>query len=256
VNPTAVSFLGLKKERAWIAKANIIPLDAETWSSKFDKKKFKADRDYRAAVSEALRLTGIKLDDETATSIFEASKEFGEQLHSCCVCSGSVHSGSIISCTECGLNCIHWHCFRPADPEVVKKKWVCDSCCEEKRFHANYTTDNADFGAVENGMRMDIDESATHPSTLDSNDMKTPSSKPPRSRSGTGNKSSRTEMDSMARTVLSAVNRQSAIKIEGNKNVGNSQDAVIRRSSLNNTKKIGKAPNLFRLLVITCYLFT
>lgn len=86
--------------------------------------------------------------------------------------------------------------------------------------------------------------------------MKTPSSKPSRSRSGTSNKSSRTEMDSMARTVLSAVNRQSAIKSEGNKNVGNSQDAAIRRSSLNNTKKIGKAPHLFRLLVITCYLFT
>jgi hypothetical protein len=44
--------------RAWVLKSNITPFDAENWKPKFNIKTFKTDREYRAAIVDAVRING------------------------------------------------------------------------------------------------------------------------------------------------------------------------------------------------------
>jgi PWWP domain len=57
VPQVAVSFLGYRCERGWVADTMVLEFTADSLSAKcFQEKKFRSDKDYRAAVIEAVRL--------------------------------------------------------------------------------------------------------------------------------------------------------------------------------------------------------
>lgn len=64
--------------RAWIPRSAISPWTAESvTTNKFDNKKFKADKHYRAAVVEAVRLSiarGVDYSEKFGLMILEASR--------------------------------------------------------------------------------------------------------------------------------------------------------------------------------------
>lgn len=126
---SCVNFLHWVPLRAWITKNNVSLLDLKTWSTKFDKRRFKSDKDYRAAIIEAVRVSQLNFPEETVKLVFEAnSKEFAPTVF-CSDCGGSNCSGSLITCDSCEDNYLHWHCFRPHDVDSVAHGWVCDLCC-------------------------------------------------------------------------------------------------------------------------------
>ncbi len=54
--------------------SNVSPFTQENWKAKYDSRKMKSDRDYRAAVSEAVRITGLKLGSDVADVISNCNK--------------------------------------------------------------------------------------------------------------------------------------------------------------------------------------
>lgn len=58
----------------WVTETSISPFNAETWQSKFDKKKFKGDKNYRAGILEAVLITrfkGVKYSTEVLEMLNE-----------------------------------------------------------------------------------------------------------------------------------------------------------------------------------------
>jgi hypothetical protein len=52
----AVSFLGIRCEKGWVANNSICDFTPESLKDKFSAKKLKSDRDYRAAIVESVRV--------------------------------------------------------------------------------------------------------------------------------------------------------------------------------------------------------
>jgi PWWP domain len=78
-NPqVAVSFLGHRCEKGWVGEAMVVEFTAESLSSKcFQEKKFRSDKDYRAAVAEAVRLclaAGMSFPQDILTMVMNSNK--------------------------------------------------------------------------------------------------------------------------------------------------------------------------------------
>lgn len=135
----AVAFLGIRNERAWVTESNITPFLSTTILDKFDKKKYKNDRDYRAAMNEGVRICVASGDrgfpESILSQVLESLDEFRLELPEFCTnCGGSQHSGDLMQCLYCDAFYVHWHCFRTEDPEAYDKLYICATCCKVSKY--------------------------------------------------------------------------------------------------------------------------
>ncbi len=141
--------------RAWVLESSVSPFTAANLQANFLIKKFKGDKDYRAAVVEAVRLIQHRgeIVDETFLDLlktcqnvnpFFAARKFNGLANllfcifiqvfplvlgasECCVeCGGSNMSGQLMSCHVCDTRKLHWACC----PRQDEGAWMCDDCCK------------------------------------------------------------------------------------------------------------------------------
>eukprot|EP01038_Epipyxis_sp_PR26KG_P011077 gene11077-14872_t len=147
IKQTAVTFLGKKLDKGWVADNGIAEFSPNTFLKYYHAKKIKTDKEYKSAVVESMRVQrrvkkyqfqSINPLRELYNEGFEALQEFyleeseilAENDNSRCItCNGTDHSGPLNECLECGNLFIHWHCLDILARDAVGH-WLCPSCCE------------------------------------------------------------------------------------------------------------------------------
>eukprot|EP01032_Pedospumella_encystans_P012314 gene12314-14257_t len=132
VKQVCVLFLGTRCDKAWVLESSVSPFTTANLQANFLIKKFKGDKDYRAAVVEAVRLIQHRGEtvDETFLELLKTCQNVFPLVldaSDCCVeCGGSSMSGQLMSCHVCEARKLHWACC----PRQEEGAWMCDDCCK------------------------------------------------------------------------------------------------------------------------------